>query len=140
VKAMTASARGTVEQPGSNVRQKAGLNREILERGWGELHRQLAYKAVWYGSQLVQVPAAYSSQTCSACGVIDSRARESQARYACRACGHTQNADINAARVILQRALDQQQHTARGRRVTARGDLGIARSEKRERSRQKAAA
>lgn len=139
VRSMTASARGTIEQPGSNVRQKAGLNREILERGWGELHRQLAYKTAWYGSALVDVPAAYSSQTCSACGVIDSRSRESQARYACRACGHTQNADVNAARVILQRALNRRD-IARGRRVTARGDLAIGRSVKRERSRQRPAA
>jgi putative transposase len=84
--------------------------------------------------------AAYSSRTCSACGAIASEARESQARFACRACGHTQNADVNAARVILQRAVGQQQHLARGRRVTARGDLAIRRSVKRERSRQKAAA
>jgi putative transposase len=139
VKNMTRSARGTLDAPGINVRQKAGLNREILEQGWGELHRQLAYKTVWYGSELIEVPAAYSSQTCSACGTIDNEARESQARFACRACEHIQNADINAARVILQRALAQQ-HSARGRRVTARGDLGIARSVKRERSQQKAAA
>jgi IS605 OrfB family transposase len=140
VRSMTRSARGTIEQPGTNVLAKAGLNREILERGWSELHRQLQYKTAWYGSQLVTVPAAYSSQTCSECGVIDRESRESQARFRCRACGHTQNADINAARVILTRALNQQQHMARGRRVTARGDLGDARSVKRERSRQRRAA
>jgi putative transposase len=140
VRAMTASARGSLEKPGVNVAQKAGLNREILERGWSELHRQLQYKAKWYGSELREVSAAYSSQTCSACATIDSKARESQARFACRACGHTENADVNAARVILSRALEQQQYLARGRRVTARGDLGIARSVKRERSRQKAGA
>jgi transposase len=140
VRNMTAGARGSVDEPGANVRAKAGLNREILEQGWGELHRQLAYKTVWYGSELRQVPAAYSSQTCSACWVIDNEARESQARFRCRACGHTQNADVNAACVILARALDQQQQMARGRRVTARGDLAVRRSVKRERSRQKAAA
>lgn len=143
VQAMTASARGTVEAPGVNVAQKAGLNREILERGWGELHRQLAYKTRWYGSQLIEVPAAYSSQTCSQCETIDSGARESQARFRCRSCGHTENADVNAARVILGRALgphQQQQHMARGRRVTARGDLADRRSVKRERSRQTVAA
>lgn len=140
VRNMTASARGSVDEPGANVRAKAGLNRAILEQGWGELHRQLAYKTVWYGSELRQVPAAYSSQTCSACWVIDNEARESQARFRCRACGHTQNADVNAACVILARALDQQQQMARGRRVTARGDLAVRRSVKRERSRHKAAA
>jgi putative transposase len=138
VKDMTASARGTIHKPGVNVRQKAGLNRQILERGWGELHRQLAYKTGWYGSELILVPAAYSSQTCSACWTIDKDARESQARFRCRACGHTQNADVNAARVILHRALDQQQQKAGGRPVTARGDLVVRQSAKRERSRQKA--
>lgn len=142
VRAMTASARGTAEAPGVNVAQKAGLNREILERGWGELHRQLAYRTGWYGSELIEVPAAYSSQTCSQCGTIHRHARESQARFRCRSCGHTENADVNAARVILGRALGphQQQHIARGRRVTARGDLADRRSVNRERSRQTVAA
>jgi putative transposase len=52
---MTRSAKGTLEQPGSNVAQKAGLNRAILEECWGELRRQLDYKTCWYGSALVAV-------------------------------------------------------------------------------------
>ena len=44
---MTASAKGTREEPGRNVTQKAGLNRTILDKSWGELRRQLAYKLAW---------------------------------------------------------------------------------------------
>ena len=94
---MTASAKGTVDEPGRNVRAKAGLNREILATGWGSLCSMLEYKA----KKLVAVNPAYTSQTCSACGVADAGSRRSQAEFRCVACGHAQNADINAARNIL---------------------------------------
>ncbi|MFE2495561.1 transposase [Streptomyces scopuliridis] len=57
VKNMTRSAKGTVETPGRNVRQKAGLNRAILDSTPGERRRQLEYKTRMYGSVLVVVPA-----------------------------------------------------------------------------------
>jgi hypothetical protein len=69
-----------------------------------ELHRQLAYKTGWYGSELAVVPASYTSQTCSACGEVRAESRERQARLRCTACGHAEHADVNAARVILARA------------------------------------
>ena len=94
---MTASAKGTVDEPGRNVKAKAGLNREILATGWGSLCSMLEYKA----KELVAVNPAYTSQTCSACGVADAGSRRSQAEFRCVACGHAQNADINAARNIL---------------------------------------
>lgn len=100
-KAMTASAKGTVEEPGSNVRRKAGLNRVILATGWGNLRRMLAYKAV----RLVAIPAHYTSQTCAECGVVDARSRRSQAIFECVACGHADHADLNAARNIRRRGL-----------------------------------
>lgn len=102
---MTASASGTVEAPGRNVAQKAGLNRAILNVGWHALERLLGYKLEETGGILVKVPAAYSSQTCSCCGHMDAKSRESQATFACTACGSTHNADTNAAKIILQRAL-----------------------------------
>jgi putative transposase len=126
---MTRSARGSLEQPGRNVRAKSSLNREILERGWGDLHRQLQYKCGWYGSRLVAVDARYTSQTCSVCGTTDGRSRESQARFACRYCGQIEHADVNAARVILTRALNR---IAGGSPVTARGGLATGRPVKRE--------
>src|SRR5207237_6863694 len=62
---MTRSARGTVEQPGTNVRQKAGLNRAILRSAWGIFGRRLEDKA---GGRVEKVPPAFTSQRCSACG------------------------------------------------------------------------
>ncbi|SNQ49462.1 transposase (fragment) [Frankia canadensis] len=109
---MTRSARGTVEMPGHNVRQKAGLNRSILGSGWGSLVHRLEQKAP---GRVEKIPAAYTSQRCSACGHTASGNRESQAVFRCAACGHTANADVNAAVNI-----------AAGRAVTARGGTASA--------------
>ncbi len=98
-KAMTRSAKGTVEEPGTNVRQKAGLNREILKSNWGRLERNLAYKA----GALLKVDPAYTSQTCAVCQHVDKENRRTQAVFQCTACGHTANADHNAAINILVR-------------------------------------
>jgi hypothetical protein len=68
---MTRSARGTLTQPGRNVRQKAGLNREILASGWGLLVRRLRDKAP---GRVESVSPAYTSQRCSACGHVDADA------------------------------------------------------------------
>lgn len=100
---MTRSARGSVDSPGRNVRAKAGLNRSILDAGWAGIATMLRYKLDEQGGQLVEVPAAYSSQTCSACGAVDAASRRSQSEFCCTACGHSENADVNAARVILSR-------------------------------------
>lgn len=102
VRNMTASAKGSVEDPGRNVRQKSGLNRSILDQGWGMFSTMLKYKLAERGGQLVEVPAAYTSQTCAECGVIDKVSRPDQATFKCTGCGHEANADTNAARNILQ--------------------------------------
>ncbi|WP_331301368.1 transposase [Methylobacterium oryzae] len=102
MQAMTASAAGTVEAPGSQVRQKAGLNKAILDQGWGEFRRQLGYKQDWRGGWLLAVPAPYTSQTCPECGHVAAENRPSQAVFRCVACGYEANADdvgsINIAR------------------------------------------
>ena len=100
-KAMTRSAKGTVEEPGKNVKQKAGLNRGILNTGWGRLERNLDYKA----GNVVNVDAAYTSQTCSSCGHVGQENRRTQATFKCVACGYKANADHNAALNILERGL-----------------------------------
>jgi transposase len=115
---MTRSAKGTAGQPGRNVRAKAGLNREISRSGWGLLARRLEDKAP---GRVEKVPAAYTSQRCSACGHVDGRSRESQARFRCTACGYAGNADVNAARNI-----------AAGHAVKARGGDGASRPVNRE--------
>lgn len=102
---MTKSARGTAENPGKSVRAKSGLNRAILDSGWGQLIAKLEYKTAALGGTVVKVPPAYSSQTCSHCGHVspDSRRREA---FRCVACGHEDHADVNAAKVLLSRRPD----------------------------------
>jgi putative transposase len=102
---MTASAKGTVGQPGRNIRQKSGLNKSILDQGWGMLKRMLGYKLQWSGGMLILVDPAYTSQTCSVCGHVDAGNRPDQKTFRCLHCGHEDHADVNAARNILARGL-----------------------------------
>lgn len=98
---MSRSAKGTVMEPGRNVRAKAGLNCAILDQGWHEFRRQLAYKQAWRGGILVEVPPRNTSLACSSCGYTAKGNRLSQAGFSCLQCGHAENADINAAKNIL---------------------------------------
>lgn len=119
VKNMTRSAKGTIATPGRNVRQKAGLNRGILDNGWAMLVTRMEAKAP---GRVEKVKAAYTSQTCNVCKVVDPNSRKSQAVFVCTSCGWQAHADVNAACNI-----------AAGLAVTARGDMGaVAQSVKRE--------
>ncbi len=111
VAGMTRSAKGTLTEPGRNVRAKAGLNRQILASAWGLLARRLADKAP---GRVQKISPAFTSQRCSACGHVDRKSRESQAGFRCTACGFACHADVNAARNI-----------AAGHAVTARGRPGL---------------
>jgi len=119
VRAMTRSAKGTLQRPGRGVRQKTGLNRAILAGGWGRLVVRLEHKAP---GRVHQIPAAYTSQRCSACGHVAAESRQSQTAYRCVACAWTGNADYNAARNIA----------AAGQAVAARGGQGSPRPVNRE--------
>ena len=102
---MSRSAKGSVDQPGSQVRQKAGLNRAILDQSWGEIRRQLHYKTVWNGGRLEIVDPRHTSQTCPACGHVAPENRDNQAEFRCVTCGHEAHADVNAAINVLHRGL-----------------------------------
>ena len=104
IRNMTRSASGTLENPGTGVAQKRGLNRSITEQTWGLLRSQLAYKAEWAGRELVAVDPKFTSQRCSKCGVVSAEHRQRK-RYDCAECGMTEDADVNAARNILHKAL-----------------------------------
>jgi putative transposase len=97
VKNLTKSARGTKEKPGKRVRQKAGLNRAILSQCWGEIRRQLLYKARWAGKVVLEVPPQYTSQTCARCDTVHAESRVSQAEFCCTECGWRINADLSEA-------------------------------------------
>lgn len=86
------------------VKGSRGLARGILDAAWGMLATQLRYKLAWSGGTLVEVPAAYSSQTCSACGCVDAASRVSQSVFLCTSCKHREHADLNAAKVLKHRA------------------------------------
>lgn len=101
VKSMSASAAGTVDAPGKNVRAKAGLNRGILDAAWGEFARQLTYKVEWRGGRVILVNPAYTSRTCRMCSHEAAENRKTQSVFSCVACGHTENADVHAAKNIL---------------------------------------
>ncbi|WP_433477396.1 RNA-guided endonuclease InsQ/TnpB family protein [Spirillospora sp. CA-142024] len=110
IRGMTRSARGTVEAPGRNVGQKAGLNRGILAAGWGGLVRRLEHKAP---GRVVKIDPRNTSRTCSTCKHVAGESRKSQAVFSCVACGFRVNADVNAAMNIRD--------TAAGHAVAARG-------------------
>ncbi len=97
VKAMTQSAKGTVEEPGTDVKKKSRYNRALLNVAPYRFRTQLGYKSSRYGAQVALVPPKDTSITCSECGHIEEDNRKTQARFVCQSCGYTKNADVNAA-------------------------------------------
>lgn len=100
IKNMSASASGTIEEPGKMATQKSGLNRAILRQGWGEFERQLTYKLSWNGGEIKKVKPQFTSQTCFVCKHVDKENRNKE-NFCCKECGHKDHADINAAKNIL---------------------------------------
>ena len=103
VKNMTASAKGTVEVPGSRVAQKSGLNRSILDQGWRIFFSKLNWKALRLGGHVHTVPPQNTSRTCPICGCVSKDNRKTQALFKCVSCGHQGNADVVAAINIKER-------------------------------------
>lgn len=126
VRNMSASAKGTVENPGHNVRQKAGLNKAILDQGWHAFRRMLGYKLAWSGGVLEVVPPHHTSQTCPECGHVSQDNRRSQAAFRCESCEYENHADLVGAINILRRA---------GHARIACGDTGLTGGQAQEPSR-----
>jgi putative transposase len=103
VKNMSRSSRGNREQHGKRVKQKSGLNRAILDQGWGEFRRQLDYKVQWNGGILLAVPPQHTSQTCPACGNVSKENRQTQEKFLCIDCSYQNHADVVGAINILER-------------------------------------
>jgi putative transposase len=121
------SAKGTFAQPGRNVAAKSALNREIADQGWGQLLSYLAYKAEEAGRRVVKVDPANTSRTCSQCGATHARSRNGP-RFRCLACGQTEDSDVNAAKVVLSRALAQEgiEWPGRGRQAETAAMAAVA--------------
>ena len=98
---MSKSAKGTVDAPGRNVRAKSGLNKSVLDQGWGEFRRQSEYKTAWRGGYFVAVDPKNTSRTCPCCGHVSAENRKTQALFACVKCGHEANADHVGALNVL---------------------------------------
>ena len=106
VKAMTASAKGTVEEPGTNVSQKAGLNRGILDKGWGAIRTRTEHKVTRHGHLVQRVPAPWTSLTCPKCSSKDQENRPSRSLFSCAQCGYSGHADVVAAINVKRRVLE----------------------------------
>ncbi|WP_031407751.1 RNA-guided endonuclease TnpB family protein [Thiomonas sp. FB-Cd] len=114
-KTMSRSAKGTVDAPGRRVRQKAGLNREILSAGFGMVHRMLAYKAEEAGTRLhlSHTRQLKPSQRCAACWELVPKTL-AQRVHGCPHCGHTAPRDQNSAMVVLIDAFNTQDTSGTG--------------------------
>jgi len=112
IKSMTASAAGTKEKHGKNVKQKPGLNRSILRQGWGELGRQLEYKQLWRGGKVEYQSEVYSSQDCPKCSHRSPMNRKRQDTFECVSCGLKANADDVAAHNQLTKFISSDEGVA----------------------------
>ena len=119
---MTRSAKGTADDPGTRVRQKAGLNRSILAQNWGMLSSLLFYKLA---GGIVWVDAAHTSVTCHACLHVDGESRRGRA-FTCVACGHLCHADRNAGANIQAAGMRKIGRNARRGRLKLRHELRVS--------------
>ncbi len=116
IRNMTKSAKGDRDNHGKMVKQKSGLNRVILDQGWGMFKTFLEYKQLWSGGQVLFVDPKYTSQTCPVCQHRSKDNRQTQAEFECVLCGHKEHADVVGARNILER----------GHRLLACGEIDIS--------------
>jgi putative transposase len=90
----------------NQAKAKAGLNKAILNVGWHRIEAFTQYKANHGGKACFRIPAPYTSQECAECGHTHPDNRKTQSAFICGSCGHTDNADNNASRVIKGRAIN----------------------------------
>jgi len=100
---MSASAKGTLAEPSRKVAQKSGLNKAVLDQGWGMFDEFLDYKLQWNGGELLEVPPHHTSQTSPACGHVSADNRQTQAKFECVECGYSNNADVVGAINVLNK-------------------------------------
>ena len=103
IRNMTASAKGTIEEPGRRVKQKSGLNKAMLRFSPHQWVSSLEWALLKHGGYVVKVNPAYTSQTCPSCGHCEKENRPTQAEFECRQCGYTNNSDVVGAINVLNR-------------------------------------
>ena len=90
----------------NNRRAKGKLNKSILGSCWFSIEYCLSYKAYRKGKVVFKVSARFTSQECADCGHTHPNNRKRQDLFVCESCGHSVNADYNAAEVIKKRAIN----------------------------------
>lgn len=113
-KNMTKSSKGTIEEPGSRVKQKSGLNRSMLGIAPYKFRAQLNYKKKMYLNTITTVAPRNTSRHCPECGFTSKENRKSQSLFLCVNCGHTDNADTNASINIKDKGQEQDQSKKNG--------------------------
>lgn len=91
----------------SNLVKNHRMARSISDASWGEIKRQLTYKADWYGKKITVIDPFYpSSQICSSCGERFGITKDLSVRsWTCPSCGTINDRDINAAVNILHEGM-----------------------------------
>jgi putative transposase len=88
-----------------NMIKNGRVGRHVGRASWDYFFECLNYKTDWYGGYLLRVDPRHTSQTCNHCGAVDRKSRISQSKFVCVECGAESNADTNAAKNILGRAM-----------------------------------
>ncbi len=107
----------------NKARAKAGLNKGILDKNWCKLEVYTKYKAKNAGKAFFKVAPNHTSQECAHCHHIHPNNRKSQTDFQCVRCGHTDNADFNASKVIKWRAIQLLRNS--GTELSKRGVLSL---------------
>ncbi len=90
----------------SNMQKNHKLATSIADASWSEFVRQLEYKSLWYGRELVGIDRWYpSSKRCSDCGHTVAKMPLNVRQWTCPECGTIHDRDINAARNVLAAGL-----------------------------------
>lgn len=87
----------------NNASAKSGLNKVILDCGWGDLFEKIAWLAVKSGKSVIAVNPRHTSQECPKCGHIEKSNRKGE-KFVCRNCGFADHADTKASRTIAKKA------------------------------------
>jgi putative transposase len=103
IRNMTASAKGTISEPGRRVKAKSGLNKSLLDKGPALYKNRCVQIAAQEGKTILDVNPVNSSVECATCSHVSKANRPSRDRFVCESCGNVDHADSNASKVIKKR-------------------------------------